>query len=436
MLYRTNQIDDTKLFSNENYKKIAEDFWLYKFSTMNPSYQYSLIDELKQNLSGVKSVVYLQGKTFYALFDKTAFTNQYDLEESFDKLISDNKREVIYKKIDNLKNLQVDCKSEFQELQSKRYLAQLLFNSLANISNENVESSNTTGNLYWIISAVAKKNGDFIEKYVTLNIKLDFNLNLQLRVETFTNILLRKGMAISQARFEKLPRYEIKSDAIRTMKRVKYSKNEKDKSDIFVQSKAGDKSIKKFLNFSDWINFQDSKSGVLYKFLDAANSYLSDYLTIEFVKLPFSEDKTTLTKKKSELIKKRVLELYQTKPIVINIAESLKKDKKAIKLADDLKQILSDSNHPYKIENVSIGKLSKDAFNIRIIHNESHYKKHKIEDEYLTGHNLLLQHITIKEFKISKKGKNDNIYVVLKEGYIKNDIREGKITLEEWKYGE
>ncbi len=147
MQYKTNQLDKPVLFSNENYQHIAQDFWVYKLITLNPSYQYSLIDDLKQYLPNIKSTVYLQGKAFYALFEKENFKNDFELEDKIKSVISGSE-EVQFSQITNLRD-----ENEID----KRHLAQLLFNSLVNTSSKNAKFSNITGGLYWVVKAVEAK---------------------------------------------------------------------------------------------------------------------------------------------------------------------------------------------------------------------------------------------------------------------------------------
>nr|MCU0350247.1 hypothetical protein [Flavobacterium sp.]MCU0392195.1 hypothetical protein [Thermoflexibacter sp.] len=181
MQYKTNQLEKTVLFSNENYLHIAQDFWVYKFTTVNPSYQYSLIDDLKQDLPNVKSVVYLQGKAFYALFEKAKFKNDFELEDKIKSVINGSE-EIQFSQITNLRD-----ENEID----KRHLAQLLFNSLANTSSKNAKCSNITGSLYWVVDADSSKdksnpNQNIVWQYTTLKLELDYHLHLKLEVKTFS----------------------------------------------------------------------------------------------------------------------------------------------------------------------------------------------------------------------------------------------------------
>ena len=443
MQYKTNQLDKLVLFSNENYQNISQDFWVYKFTTVNPSYQYSLIDDLKQDLPDVKSTVYLQGKAFYALFEKVKFKNEFELEDKI-KLVISGSEEVQFFQITNLRD-----ENEID----KRHLAQLLFNSLASNSLRNAKYSNITGGLYWVVKAVEAKEKENTAKitwqYIALKLALDYHLHLKLEVKTFSNLKMtgKMNFANRKMQFKDYVQYEISSDSIRSMRRLKSNEYNKKFETTYILAQAdGRKSTVSFLDFSDWNNFETSKCGVLYLFLKEIREQISQYITIKFVELPFSQEKTEFDKDLSARVKERIKAFYQNKPIVINIAESLKDDQDANKLAENLQTFLTDQEREYKIQNVSIGSLSENALNIRVIRNKQFYEDNSLSDEYCKDKNYLVHHITTDDFdiKLEKTKKDESkkllsspaIDVVLKESYIKNDIRQGKITILDWTFGE
>lgn len=454
MQCKTNQLDKSILFSNENYQHIAQDFWVYKFTidTSKVGYEYSLIDEIKQELPKVKSVVYLRSKVFYALFSQKDFENEFELENKITALIK-NSTDVQFYRVENLLNLQVDCKDEFQELQSKRYLAQLLFNSIANTSSKNAKCSNITGSLYWVVKAVEAKAKEDKAKmtwqYITLKLELDYHLHLKIEVKTFSNLLMTGKMNFSnrKTQLKDYVQYEILSGNIRSMRRLKSSEYNKKPETTYILAQAdGKKSSVSFLDFSDWNSFEMSKSGVLYLFLKEVQEQLSKYITIKFVELPFSQKKTEFDKQLSDSVKAKIKAFYQNKPIVINIADSLKDNQEAKLLAQDLQTFLTDQEREYKVANVNIGDLSENALNIRIIRNKDYYKNNSLLDEYCNDKNFLVHHITTDDFDIelekTKNGETKKILsspaidVILKESYIKNDIKQGKITILDWTFGE
>jgi hypothetical protein len=441
MQYKTNQLDKEVLFSFENYKNITQDFWVYKFITTNPSYQYSLIDDIKQDLPNVKAVVYLQGKAFYALFEKSKFKNEFELDNQIKK-ITDNSEEIKPTLITNLRD-----ENEID----KRHLAQLLFNSLANTSNtENAKHSNITGGLYWKVEVInSKEDKENIDKqrvawqYITLKLELDYHLYLKLEVKTFSNLLMTGKMNFGsrKTKFSDYVQYEILPDNINSMRRLKSSQyNQKPETTYIIAQVDNKKSTVSFLDFSNYENFASSKSGVLYEFLKEVKTQLNKYINVKFIELPFNNEKTEFDKQLSETVKLKIQNFYRGKPIVINIAKSLETDEKAIKLAKDLQFFLTDKDRDYKVSNVSLGDLQKGAINIRIIRNKDFYDGQN--DEYCKDENFLVHHITTDDFekenKITKRRtiEKSAVDVILKESYIKNDIMNGKITILDWTFGE
>lgn len=476
MHYKTNQLEKAVLFSNENYQHITQDFWVYKFSidTSKVGYEFSLIDEIKELLPNVKSVVYLRqkDKPFYVLFKKSDFKNQIELEDRINKLknrVNVNGEFIL----PSSEPINIRDENEID----KRHLAQLLFNSLAITSSKNSKCSNITGGLYWIVKAVNSKPRDvegnqsdkIIWQYIALKLELDYHLHLKLEVKTFSNLLMTGRMHFEQraTKLRDLIQYEILPDNINSMKRLKDServiftirdnqqkiseqqnKKELEKaSQTYILAQAdGKKSTIPFLDFSDWNSFEGSKSGVLYLFLKEVQDQLSKYISIKFVELPFSEEKIEFDKKLSDGIKAKIKAFYQNRSIVINIADSLRDDHEAKSLAQDLQTFLTDQEREYKILQVRTGDLSENALNIRIIRNKDYYKNNSLRDEYYNGRNFLVHHITVDDFRIEleKVGKDGTkkilsspaIDVILKESYIKNDIRQDKITILEWTFGE
>ncbi|MEZ4884276.1 MAG: hypothetical protein R3E32_06005 [Chitinophagales bacterium] len=439
MQYKTNQLDKIILFSSENYKNITKDFWVYKFKidAKKVGYQYSLIDEVKQELNGVKSVVYLASKAFYALFEKTKFKNEFELEEKIQNLIK-NSDEVQFSQITNLRD-----KNEIDT----RHLAQLLFNSLANTATKNTKYSNITGGLYWVVKtneAKQKKDSPKITwQYITLKLELDYHLHLRLHVKTFSNLKMTGKMNFTnrKTKLKDYVQYEILSDNIRSMRRLKSTEyNKKPNSTYILAQIDGKKSNIPFLDFSNWEKFEVSKSGVLYLFLKEVKEHLNEYINVNFVQLPFNAEKTEFDKTLSNKVKTRIQEFCHSIPIVINIADSLKNDKEAQELAQNLQVFLTNTN--YNIGNICIGNLSKKSINIRIIRNKQYYKNNNLTDEYCKNKNYLIHHITTDDFE--KKNKTTRkrtiekaaVDVIFKESYIKNDIRNGKITIIDWTFGE
>lgn len=451
--YQTNQLNQNALFTREHYKNINQDFWICKFEMQSESqkYDYSLIDEVKQDLPHVESVVYLRGKHFYALFRKENFTDQEDLESTIENLIGDSE-EVIYNIVLNLHDRDNGI--------DKRHLTQLLLNLLPSFSNsKNTAKSNITGGLYVVVKAEkSKKKAEKYDKpvtwkYVTIKVELDYSFHLMLYVKTFSTILLRKHMKFEERKtdFDALPKYEILSNDLRTMRRVGYGGTYNNPENIYVNAvRIGQKNTVPYIDFASYDRFIKSKCGILYLLLEEANEKLGRYMKLSFKDMPFDDNKIEFDSSISRKVSKEIKEFISKYPIVLNLAQSLQSDKEVEQTVNDLKELLTDEDRNYKLSEVRMSEIEPSSINVRFIHHKEYYEKHKIKDEYLSK-NFLLHHLTVegfgvklyKETKDRKTGKTVKVKVkkipaidvIFKEMRIKQDVIQNRITLLDWKYG-
>lgn len=436
-----------------NYQEIANNFWVFKFETTNKSYKYSFIDDIKQKLKTV-AVVYLQGKSFFALFSKNDFDNNQKISSELENVIKNNK-EIKWKNIDNIK---FEIRSSKTGSLDKRQLAQLLINTLSGIK----EYNNITGRLYYVLSSKSKKQSSgekIVWSYTTLEYTINYydfpeRLCLLNNVKTFSNVLLNEYIDFADKKLKDYPHFEI-NPTTRKMIRVPFGKTSKS---TFINRKTRDdkKNDIDFLDFSNWTKFKASKCGILYKFKNDIERKLSNYFKkFELVKLAENENELKFSKNTTLEKDEKVKQFYKTTPIIINI-DTIKDETekiKALKLAKSLKQFITDTEKDYKIPvtNVSIGDIADNAIIFRIIHNKKHYNgKNDPKNDFL-GQNKLIQHITLEDFadyeNISKDEEENFQYIIpanksgtssptldnlFKELYIKNDIINGQITLTNW----
>lgn len=446
MNYKTNQLETADLFLPEHYANINHDFWLFSFTPPATRTESALMDIIKQSLPSARAVVYMWGKKFYALFNKTDFENAYELQNKLHALTIGTG--------DVMRPHQITNFEDETEI-DKRHLAQLLLNSLANTAGK-ISRANLTGGLYWVVRQEMKKDVPYPVRYVTLKLELDTKWRLKLAVNTFSNIqlgeMLFKG---SKKTLNQSPVYKIVHENTTTMFRL-YHKERYDlvNTTYVLKQLSNKKSSVPFLDFSNCEAFWKSKSGILDRFLREVETELSPYIQLKFQELPFMTAKLKLDNKNIKSIDTRIQAFYQNKPIVITVADSLKSDEIALKLAKDLYTFLSDKNRKYKVKNVSIGALTQNAMHIRIIKSEKGYQKEKVLDEYLKKSPYLMHHITTDDSGVSldlekearPKAPNSKdgvvavsspaIDVILNELYIKNDIQIGKLTILDWSFGD
>lgn len=411
-----------------SYEAIKKDFYIYCFKDNDAKkiYKSTLLDTIKKDLDA-QSIVYLQGKVFYVLFDKEIHSDEINLKNKFRKIRAENET-ISIEKVDNL--------HEFVEkLDGNRYLIQLFLNYLAITNIKGNYLNNTTGALYYVIDKKGKQ-------FITLKIQVDKNLNLLLDVKTFTSVTERKYMKFEgKTKFEDLPQFKI-IPSTRKMTRVPFS-NKEDKNTFVIRQPFKTKNTVEFINFSNYNSFEKSKCGVLYKLLDELDKRFNRYLKLEFKIL---EDANSLEYLNDfSNTETRVKEFYFSKPIrIVDAIASYESQQ----LVDNLSEFFTEK---YKIKNISVGELDKKSLNLIVIHNEETYKKKGLEDAKKLTKNTYddfnIQHITLEGFHNKKPKENykiptnkkgdkspvlDNIF---KELYIKQDIINSKISIIDWNYG-
>lgn len=422
---QTNQIKIQ--FSSTN---IERDFYIYKFSVSTDWVDYSRtpVDALKHELNA-SSVVYLQGKTFYALFRKD---NLQSTEFKKQLLGFKKKYDVIIEVIENVNH---------EPSINQRHLAQLLFNSL---SSSIIDSSfnNINGSLYYITESIKGKSEDnknIIWQYKTIQIHLTDNLELCLDVKTFSNVMLSKKMEFKgKFKLPNYPKYEI-HDKTRTMKRV--FDNEKNKENRFLlkQIRGAKKSIIPFLVFDNWANFKLSKCGILFNFMEDVTLYLSDYIQFEFI----NDTENTLYLQSDKVltnsIDNRKRDFYINSNIVIS---DFVENEVSNSLLNELSAILSKNGYNIPPNQIKIGKIDKNALNIKIIKPANEYGLNE-KDPYSNYSNHIVQHVTVGDFfdnnkkklQTTSSGTNPAVDNILKELFIKSDIVNKQVQIIDWNYG-
>jgi len=422
-----------------DYENIMNDFHVFEFKTTKDKlYKYSYIDDVKQELKTV-SVVYLTGKSFYALFSKKDYKYMMNVLDEFKTIIGE-REDVIANPISNLTKM------------DKRHLAQLLLNSLANQDVAEAEYGNITGKLYYIVDSEQSQNKEsgkpIVWKYITLNISLYYHdwrnkkLSLILDVSTFTSLLKRKSMIFKKKKLQEHQHYEIVPQT-RKMRRLKQSEyRTSNNSFIIKQVEGARKSIIPFLDFSDYKKFRHTKCGILYKFKKDVDDKLSKYFK-DFSFETLDKDEEKLSFNENAMLRKdeRIKNFYQTLPTIIDIEavkDSETDSEKANSIANELISFLSDSEKGYciKKERISIGKAEPDAINFRFIHNKKYYEG-KPDPKYdYQNKNLLIQHLTLEDFEIipNKRKTSPTLDNLFKELYIKQDIINGRVSIMDWTF--
>ena len=392
-----------------NYANILNDFSIVQFSSTEDYIKYGalFLDEINLTLK-TKSIVFEQGKSFFALFDKYDF-EKIDLSL---KLKSLKFSETLIYKI-------IDSENELNKI-PRHLLSQLLINSISTPKHKRLSFNNLTGKLYLFntnhfkISKTREKEQIF--KIVGLEFKINKTLSLELNVRTFSNVLLSKKMDFSKKKFRDYAKYTFVY-ATNTLKRVLNSDEKTENHFILKQTQKNGKLEKNNIPFLDFKNLEDfkiTKLGQLNDVMLSIKNKLSNYISLSFNKVNISN---VIRFNNSFNIEKQSFK--------ITLIDSIN-DEDSLEMINDLiKQI----NLVSPLSKLKISKKeNKNGFNIKLIRYKAYYSRYNLIDPYKSNSNI--QHITSQDFKINSKA---SIKAIIKELTIKNDIQNNQISIIDWK---
>jgi len=173
------------------------------------------------------------------------------------------------------------------------------------------------------------------------------------------------------------------------------------------------------IDFYDWNNLEDCKVGILHKFISEFNKIFHRYCKISFVH-----------SKSNYRVKSRKKKIKEDTARLAKI--SLQKDLNIISLEDcDIANLISSiksiSGHTPKITNT----IQHNAYNILIHYDKDSYKNS--EDPYKVYRkkypNEIISSITVDTLE---KNLTNAVQVIMKEFVIKDDLKNGKITVDKW----
>lgn len=203
---------------------IIEDFDIIKFSTSDKYIKHgAYILDQADGLLKAKSVVFEDGKSFYALYEKSVIKG-LDLTSELNKIEGGDN--FLYQKTDIA-----------ELVKSNRHIAgQLFLNSLSAPQHARLTFNNLTGRLFLFVESHFEYNsaakGKKLFQIKAIEVHLTRDLILELNVRTFSSTLLRKKMDFTRRSFKEYPRYKLVSST-NTLRRV-LSKDEKYGDDEFI----------------------------------------------------------------------------------------------------------------------------------------------------------------------------------------------------------
>ena len=397
-----------KIKVDYNMKNIDDDFDIFKVVKENKDYyKNNILDSALYEFKAA-AVQYTFGTTALVLFQKGTVT-----ERQFKESIMKEYKDVRIQKIDVLD--QEQCTNTFYY--KSRLLAQLLINSMRTPRHESFTYHNLTGKLFyhdpsWISRDKKTKEITFIR---FLEVVIDPGMYLNLEHKTF-----------KKYNYDKWGRFYIIDP--KTGEFRKKLKTDEVKTTYVEGSLPHNRFTVNNFDITDYEKFKKSKMGIMGQFLKEVKERLSKYVTIEFEEREDAKSYEISKLEKKGISEKEYGDFLKKRGVVIVDENDTERSKEIIKL---LQKELKKS---YDVEAV-VGELSKDAYNIRIIHDKEYYENNEIVDpheEKKKGY--IVQHVT-EESKVFQKEKDyaPAIRKIVQELILKGDVRDRFISIYDWK---
>lgn len=375
------------------------DFFLIKkdFSKKKPSAR--LLDE--PVLEGkVLAVQYTSGNSFIVMLNKSK-DNKAVIKGIISKYNAENDNDLSFEPI-----------SFPFDKQYEHSLLQLLFNSLASLP-PNDGASNIGGKLLYFCRKSKKQ-------IVCIELHISKNYVLSLNVKTFT---MHTGIDNAKC-------YILQSNNTLRLK----TDNEKDKNCYIKSEFKGTKNVVPFVETSDSEHFNKTKMGILTKIVKKFHKAYGNLVKLSFAT---ESDWKKVVPDAAFPTKKRHLDLLKTvfagkKIVIIDTIENNESKQLCQNIVNNLNNFFCGET------NIEIKKrLSKNDFNIRIIHNKHYFEINEEEkDNHKVFDDRVVQHITIEDFSLKDTEElTANCLVVLNELLVKYDLlTTHKISLTKWSY--
>ncbi|QIE59300.1 hypothetical protein G5B37_06900 [Rasiella rasia] len=393
-----------------NYHNIDNEFSIVRFTTSENYIPFGaqFIDAFSQNIKA-KSVVFENGRSLYTLFTK-AELEKINLRAEIDKIEG---AEVLTFSV--LKN------REIQQIPI-HLLVQLLINSLSSPENHRLRFNNLTGKLFLYNESLFErrkfKDDRLITKIPAIEFKVHSDLNLELRITTFTSLLLKTKLDFSRKSLHKYAKYTY-SHATKSMRRIIDGENFDAKDVFIIKQEPRKKTVIPFLDFNELDSFQESKMGFMAETLEKVEDKLNVCLQLAFKEASVKNTFRTADQNQQD-INSIISQTKKTVHIINAVGETAEDYIEVFQ--DTLKTVL-----PTTKTTIS-GNHKKQALNIRLVHNKHYYDKNGIQDKYDSSL-INTQHLTIEDFKYNNTSA---VKAVLKELLIKNDIVKKQVSIIDW----
>lgn len=382
-----------------NMENIDADFDIFRVEKSNKDYyKYNILDSAVYEFKAA-AVQWTFGATALVLFRKGEVT-----EQQFKESIMKEYEDVKIQKIDLLDSEQCKC---FQY--QKRLLAQLLINSMRTPKHDAFRYSNLTGKLFYHDPAWKCK-----DRFIRfLEIVIDPGMYLNLNHETFKRVENESlGTHVIDPKTGEF-RKKLKSDTNVTTYKKGSLKHNHFRVDNF--------------DMTDYTHFCKSKMGVMEQFLKDVKENLSKYISIEFMEREDAREFDISNWEKAGISDSEYGELLKKKGVVIVDEIGTEKSKEIVNsLSVELLE-------HYGVE-ATIGDLTLESYNIRIIHNEEYYIENELPDPHNNIKGYIVQHMTEEaEHFTESSGSSPAVRKIVQELIIKGDVKEKFISIYDWK---
>lgn len=293
-------------------------------------------------------------------------------------------------------------------------LIQLLLNALSRYDLPELSFNNLTGHLYCFHPKWIKKSKGVIWQVPCMEMRISEEMILSLNIRTFTSGKLQKDITFKKKKYHDYPKYVFSSR--NTLRR----KLADDKEDEFILRQLnGEKSDVGFLDTKSLEAFKATKMGVLSSVVDSFNESYEGLAHVEFAQENPSEciDHDLKAKKENKKAVEHALKLPIRLVDKVNDEHS----------QDFLKRVQSVLKENWNIEAAIGPNVSKKSLNVVLIHDVDYYEN--MDDPHSRNYDATVQHITHEKYDGDSKFAAESI---IHELLIKEDLRNGKISLFDW----
>ncbi len=369
-----------------------------------------MIDELSDN-KHIVSVVFISRKEYLIMLKKGA-ENKYDLLNNIRKQKGGDK---------------ITLTDYFSEKTNAYYLLQLLLNAIGTRQTKFESYNNVTGHLYCFHPNWIKRFHSEIISIPTMDIRLVSGV-LTWDICTFNSLKYKNVMDFSKRKLTEFPQYTISANYS-----LRRKLKDDEKNDGYIQRQIfKDKTSKTFLDISDEDAFDESKMGIIAKVILQFNEKYQGLTKIDFKQQELTSNIEYSSNREKRLLSQRLTDwLSKQKVVLVDLVGNEKS-------TSQCEQIISVFKTTFGIQVKPSKRLSKDAYNLRLIHNDEYYGKNIADphDEDLSKYTV--QHITTDNF--NDKGSDTYLravaFNVAEELAIKEDLKNKNISIVDWQeYG-